>query len=188
MPSSDKPIITYSQARKAGLPRYFTGKPCKRGHISERNSANADCVACSNLRCSTWAKENQERKRAVDRAYVRSEEGKEHDREVAREKARKNRKERPELKRADQSRRRARKKGCEGKHTGDDLVRIFKLQKGKCAYCRIKLRRHHADHIIPLALKGSNAARNMQILCEPCNQKKKAKHPIEFAQSLGMLL
>lgn len=38
--------ISYSQARKQNLSRYFTGKPCSRGHISERYSCSATCVEC----------------------------------------------------------------------------------------------------------------------------------------------
>lgn len=40
-------IIIWSDARDAGLKRYFTGKPCKRGHISERLVSNQGCLACS---------------------------------------------------------------------------------------------------------------------------------------------
>ena len=32
----DGPIVTRAFAIKNGLPRFFTGKPCKRGHLSER--------------------------------------------------------------------------------------------------------------------------------------------------------
>lgn len=34
------------QAKIAGLPRYFTGKPCLRGHISERYTASGICIQC----------------------------------------------------------------------------------------------------------------------------------------------
>jgi hypothetical protein len=34
------------KARAAGQTRYFTGKPCKRGHIAERLTSNWKCVAC----------------------------------------------------------------------------------------------------------------------------------------------
>ena len=30
-------------------PRYFTGRPCKRGHIAERYVSTGACVACLNL-------------------------------------------------------------------------------------------------------------------------------------------
>lgn len=39
-------IITRNDAMTAGLQRFFTGKPCKRGHISERYIVNRNCVTC----------------------------------------------------------------------------------------------------------------------------------------------
>lgn len=43
-------IISYSEARKLGLSRYFTGKPCLRGHIAERYAYNATCVECLDVK------------------------------------------------------------------------------------------------------------------------------------------
>jgi len=83
--------------------------------------------------------------------------------------------------------RRARAKAG-GTHTEQDVAEIMKLQKGRCAYCRIVLGKYHVDHIEPLARGGSNDRCNLQILCIPCNKTKSAKDPIVFAQSLGMLL
>lgn len=40
-------IITRKEAISKGLVRYFTGKKCKYGHITERYSRNNNCVACS---------------------------------------------------------------------------------------------------------------------------------------------
>lgn len=40
-------IITISEARALGLTRYFTGKPCKRGHVAERITSNSRCITCS---------------------------------------------------------------------------------------------------------------------------------------------
>tara|TARA_R110000782_G_C14715834_1_gene403672 strand:- start:6 stop:872 length:867 start_codon:yes stop_codon:yes gene_type:complete len=40
-------IITRKEAREKGLSRYFTGKPCKHGHVAERYvSHNRPCVVC----------------------------------------------------------------------------------------------------------------------------------------------
>jgi hypothetical protein len=39
-------IITRGQARAQGLLRYYTGKPCKRGHIAERQVSNLTCMEC----------------------------------------------------------------------------------------------------------------------------------------------
>lgn len=40
-------IISVGEARARGLKRYFTGKPCKHGHIAERRVANKGCVVCA---------------------------------------------------------------------------------------------------------------------------------------------
>ena len=39
-------IITRKEAKDKGLPRYYTGKPCKHGHLSERTVPNKRCMAC----------------------------------------------------------------------------------------------------------------------------------------------
>ena len=38
------------QAMLDGKPTYFTGKPCKYGHIAERRTAKAECIACETER------------------------------------------------------------------------------------------------------------------------------------------
>jgi 5-methylcytosine-specific restriction endonuclease McrA len=44
------------------------------------------------------------------------------------------------------------------------------------------------DHIIPLALGGTNTDDNIQLLRAKCNKQKGAKHPIDFMQQRGFLL
>ena len=48
------------EAIEKGLIRYFTGKPCKHGHIAERLVSNDVCVACNR---NTAAKRNKTQKR-----------------------------------------------------------------------------------------------------------------------------
>jgi 5-methylcytosine-specific restriction endonuclease McrA len=43
-------IISQSSARAKGLKRYFTGKPCRRGHIAERYTNGGACAACDRAR------------------------------------------------------------------------------------------------------------------------------------------
>jgi 5-methylcytosine-specific restriction endonuclease McrA len=86
--------------------------------------------------------------------------------------------------------RRARVKGLPGQHTPSDLREILKAQGYRCANCRADLRKakKHVDHIMPLALGGSNDRANIQYLCAPCNLTKAAKDPIAFAREQGRLL
>ena len=84
---------------------------------------------------------------------------------------------------------RARFKGAEGSHTGDDIKDLFVKQRGYCVYCNAKLGSdYHVDHIIPLASGGSNWPSNLQLTCANCNIRKRATDPIEFARRIGKLL
>lgn len=42
-----RPIVTLKHAKAQQLKRYFTGEPCKNGHIAERLVVNHNCVECS---------------------------------------------------------------------------------------------------------------------------------------------
>jgi hypothetical protein len=39
-------VISRKSARAAGQAFYFTGKPCKHGHVAKRRSHNGECMAC----------------------------------------------------------------------------------------------------------------------------------------------
>ena len=41
-------IILRKEAKALGLPRYFTGQPCKHGHIAERSTSGGGCFDCRN--------------------------------------------------------------------------------------------------------------------------------------------
>lgn len=43
-------IITRKEAKATGLKRYFTGKPCKRGHVVEQLVSSCECVRCHERR------------------------------------------------------------------------------------------------------------------------------------------
>lgn len=88
---------------------------------------------------------------------------------------------------------RARKRNADGRHTAADVRRIFENQRGMCANCEAKLlksgaNKYHVDHIMPLALGGSNWTSNLQCLCKSCNLSKNAKDPIDWAKENGRLI
>lgn len=55
-------------ARALGQSRYFTGLPCKKGHITERLVSNSNCVACLSQTTDAWRSENREHVNELDRA------------------------------------------------------------------------------------------------------------------------
>lgn len=77
-------ITKRSDAIAAGAIRYFTGKPCKRGHVSERLSSTGNCIAClaeydakryadnpsaRNAHVADWVRRNPERRREHNRRF-----------------------------------------------------------------------------------------------------------------------
>jgi hypothetical protein len=63
-------IIGRDEARALGLKRYFTGKPCKHGHIAERY-AGGPCVKCIREQRREWRAANLEKAREMDRERAR---------------------------------------------------------------------------------------------------------------------
>lgn len=85
--------------------------------------------------------------------------------------------------------RRAKKAANGGKLSKDIAARLLKLQRGKCACCGLPLGvKYHLDHIMPIALGGTNTDDNIQLLRDVCNFQKHMKHPVDFMQSRGFLL
>jgi hypothetical protein len=65
-------VLSISQAKAEGLTRYFTGKPCGKGHVSERMVSNKCCVTCLRAKRKVQRQANPEREAAVRRAWVAS--------------------------------------------------------------------------------------------------------------------
>lgn len=71
----DMDIITRRDALAQGLTHYYTGKPCKRGHVGARYAKTANCVECTlnifNKRPYEPTTEQLERYRERSRQYQR---------------------------------------------------------------------------------------------------------------------
>lgn len=62
---------TQKEARERGLPTYFTGKPCVRGHITYRYTKNGVCNQCSTEFSKRWQASNPEEFRRRNENYRR---------------------------------------------------------------------------------------------------------------------
>lgn len=45
-----------TEAATRGLSKYFTGRPCKRGHVAHRYTYNGNCSKCASMRTSKYTK------------------------------------------------------------------------------------------------------------------------------------
>jgi hypothetical protein len=64
-------IISRAEAKALGLKRFFTGKPCKHGHVAERRVGNYACVECDRARALAWRDANLEKARERERKRTR---------------------------------------------------------------------------------------------------------------------
>jgi 5-methylcytosine-specific restriction endonuclease McrA len=61
-------IISRKEAKLVGSKLYFTGKPCKNGHICERRTVNGCCEECGRQKSLKYAREHAEQHRINARA------------------------------------------------------------------------------------------------------------------------
>jgi 5-methylcytosine-specific restriction endonuclease McrA len=198
-------IISRKDAKVSGLKYYFTGKPCKRGHLCERHVRDKNCRECKVLlrdkwfndrpgyhktyyinnsakakaRAFAWSKKNPERARQrIKDFHVRNP-------DYAAEKQRiyiaKNR----EKKRSWTRNRRAKVRMANGSHTEADVFAILERQNRLCVYCESDISEtYEVDHRMPIAKGGTNDPSNLQMLCRPCNRRKSDIHPDEYERLL----
>jgi 5-methylcytosine-specific restriction endonuclease McrA len=219
--------------------KYFTGKPCCRGHICERYEATGWCIQCARERdernrrrkgsksLAEYRIEGTARKaaRLADRDNLRAQwreayrrnksktglsieewKAKRAAKKAARLAARK-----PKPPKRTAAEKNALMKAWRAANPGymtawkklnSEKVKarkiasskrrrawLFQVQGGRCAICGQRLGKStHIDHIVPLALGGSNARSNLQLTHPDCNLAKRARDPFIHAQSLGRLL
>lgn len=209
-------VIFRKDAAALGLVRYFTGKPCARGHVAERYVRSTDCVMCGREHRRRKVQNNLAHYRAKKREYSRRYRARKAPERRAQAIARRIR--RGEASKALHAERLARRQERFVRWKAANLDRyrdvtrawrranrerlrlrkkrkqvrlraeLHKLQRGRCAYCRNKLTAAHLDHIQPLARGGVDRRSNLQLTCPGCNGAKSAKDPVDFARELGRLV
>jgi 5-methylcytosine-specific restriction endonuclease McrA len=199
--------ITRADAIAQGLSFYFTGEPCAHGHIAQRIVSSHGCHQCrlereaaKRLRdgATPWSKSEAERaerrKQTLARYAARHPERLEASQRKY--KAAHPEKRRASVKKWDDANRHVRRLHAHtrrarktGKVSRDIAQKLLRLQRGKCACCGRRVgRKYQLDHVVALARGGAHDDSNLQILCPPCNRRKGAKDPYDFARESGRLL
>jgi hypothetical protein len=150
-------------------------KPCAKCGAADRY-ATGPCRPCQLFRSKNRDKDKQ---RESDRKY------RENNRDVYLEKYRQKRLLNPTKFREREREKEAKRRGAHGKLSKGIEQRLFEAQCGLCVCCGKPLGDdYHLDHIMPLALGGTNTDDNVQLLLAKCNLRKSAKHPDEWRRIL----
>ena len=62
-------LVTRRVAEANSLKRYFTGEPCKHGHVSERLVRSCVCISCKQAAEQAYYKANAAKKRELTKEY-----------------------------------------------------------------------------------------------------------------------
>ena len=174
-----KVINSLQEARAKGLKRYFTGKPCPKGHVCDRMVTNTDCVDCMRIRSDARYKTDPEYREKVKikrRNYYVD------DPQKYRDRAKADYLKNPENYRANAANRVARLKGIHGHISGQDIYMFSALQNYECKYCNCSLVEYYeVDHAMALSQGGPNTIGNIQCLCEQCH-KNKTIHDVRLSK------
>lgn len=201
---------TRKEAIALGLKRFYTGRPCKHGHISERDVSSGTCIRCrddrskawywsdrerSHANRNRWRAQNRERDLAAKRAYASRNQEKlkaknkaywlsKRDKYLAWGKEWK--RNHPIHSVVYTQNRRARLAGYPGKGiTVAHYTEMTKEQNGRCAYCgeQAKL---SLDHVWAVARGGGHEPQNCVLACRGCNIRKQHAQLDEFLRSLAV--
>lgn len=158
-------------------------KPCPKHPDSPRNKWR-QCIVCRAAYYGAWARANKERINAKTKRW------RERNRDKAIAATRRWHSKNPHYNTLKVAKRRALIVGAGGTLSAGLFERLMVQQRGRCACCRVDLKRAkpNLDHIMPLALGGAHDDDNIQLLCETCNRQKKSKHPTQFMREKGFLI
>lgn len=190
--------ITRREAKEQGLKRYFTGKPCKHGHISERYTRCGGCIKCGEIyrlchaedhkaylqehyqknrqeyidKADEWARGNHDKVRKTKAAW------KKRNRAVENEHTRNWRQKNPGKVQAHVAKRRAKK--LQAMPPWADQKFIAEFYEAARVISEKTGVPHHVDHIVPLNhpdVCGLHIPANLDVIPEAENLQKSNSIP-----------
>lgn len=181
--TAKNPIL--QAAQEAGVRYYFTGKPCKNGHVAQRRVSSRQCVECAAEIDKRWKEKNgarlremENKRRAEDREKFRA-----YDRSLYWQNPEKYRAK--TLRTIKKSRAHYTAKKAE-RHAAflERIPAWADLPAIECVYQEARLAseyfgdRYEVDHIVPLqgkAVSGLHIATNLRIITKSDNCSKSNK-------------
>ena len=178
-------IMTRSVARELGITYYFTGRPCKYGHIATRNVKSKACAVCQNKIWNEWNKNNPGVSAALTKKWIADnfERYKTTQRRGRKKWIKINKEKHLSYMRNVNSSRREKIKG-----NIPSLMYVDFISKAKkiCHYCNSEcFNDFHVDHFYPISKNGSHSLCNLVIACPACNLSKGASDPYSFINKIN---
>jgi hypothetical protein len=179
--------------------KYRLGSLCKRKHsyhgtgFTLRLNLDYVCPECQKMCATDWYK--TEAGKISRRKHKQSDKGK-----VSRHRYKHSAKGKASDKRFQQSdryremqviyqhkRRALRRSARHVPYTARDKAQRFAEFDNSCAYCGAVVDKLHADHFIPLILKGSDSLSNLLPACHSCNARKNRLDPFHVVSETALL-
>jgi hypothetical protein len=169
-------VTSRADAIAKGSTRYFTGKPCRRGHIAPRSVASRCCAVCGAAKARVARALDPTKSRAASVRWWRAhrDEFRATNRVASSTYRRNNRAKVNALKRAYQAKRKARKLAQACACCAPEHFKVF--------YDTDWLGHFEVDHRIALALGGKHCAKNLQVLTPEQHKAKTAADRKEIAR------
>ena len=150
------------------MTHYFTGKPCKRGHLANRLLSDRSCMECNKEKRARYYKENPEKFKQLRREAYAANPNKE--REVAKLRSREWRKLNP-----------GHRNALKSKYLADRAQRIptWADTSELVAFYKNCPKGYHVDHVYPLRGKyvsGLHVIGNLQYLPAVENMRKNNRY------------
>ena len=60
-------LLSYEEAKALGHKHYFSGAPCKRGHLTKRFTSSRQCYECQSIRSVAYSKSEKGKERSKRR-------------------------------------------------------------------------------------------------------------------------
>lgn len=146
----EKVLLDFPKNKYMPLGRNYTCNQCMKQITAEYRAKNPD-----------------KRKATVKRS---------NDKPESRQRMNKWRRDNPDKQTPIRNRYRARKLGNGGKHTAAEWQALKNGYGNRCLACGCSMCKLTEDHVLPLAMGGTDDIGNIQPLCRSCNSRKHAKY------------